>query len=148
MDVNICDGGGESPLGLALWTNQFPVAQQLLDGGASIESTCRSSPGLLYLAIVREKAKAARYLLDNGADFMNKCVMCVVCVCVMCTPLRTGDNDSFLIMALRHQLEDVADRMCELGADVNQTDSEGNSPLWVALRSKQEAVAAKLVRYD
>ncbi len=60
---------------------------------------------------------------------------------------RTPQNESLLILALRHQLEDVADRLCELGVDVNQADSEGNSPLWVALRSKQEAVAAKLVHY-
>ncbi len=60
--------------------------------------------------------------------------------------LRTPENESLLILALRHQLEDVADRLCELGVDVNQADSGGNSPLWVALRSKQEAVAAKLVQ--
>jgi len=58
---------------------------------------------------------------------------------------RTPANESFLIAAIRHSLEDVADRLCELGVDVNQADSDGNSPLWVALRSKQEAVAAKLV---
>ena len=39
----------------------------------------------------------------------------------------------------------MADRLCELGVEVNQSDQQGNSPLWVALRSKQEAIAAKLV---
>ncbi len=71
----------------------------------------------------------------------------MMCVCVMCALPRTGADDSFLIMALRHGLEDVAYRMCELGADVNQADTKGNSPLWVALRSNQEAVAAKLVSH-
>lgn len=76
VDVDIRDGGGESPLGLALWTDQFPVAQQLIDTGAHIEATSANATGLLYLAIVREKAKAARYLLDNGADFKKR-YLCV-----------------------------------------------------------------------
>ncbi len=74
VDTDIRDGGGECPLGLALWTDQFSVAQQLLDAGAQIEATSSNAPGLLYTTIVREKAKAARYLLDNGADFKKKCV--------------------------------------------------------------------------
>lgn len=129
LNINLRDGLEETPLSLALWTNQFLVAQELMDAGADIESIDSDSPSMLYVAIVREKAKAARYLLDNGADFKKR------------TPL----NESFLIAAIRHRLEDVADRLCELGVDVNQADHSGNSPLWVALRSKQEAVAARLI---
>ena len=72
--------------------------------------------------------------------------MCV-CVCTKTPSLcsRTPQNESFLIVSIRHRLEDVADRLCELGVDVNQADHLGNSPLWVALRSKQDAVAARLV---
>ena len=50
-------------------------------------------------------------------------------------------------MAIKHQLEPVADRLCDLGAEVGVADAAGNSPLWVALRSRQESIAAKLVRY-
>ena len=34
LNVNLYDGRGETPLGLALWTEQFDVARQLLDAGA------------------------------------------------------------------------------------------------------------------
>lgn len=74
LNVNLRDGSEETPLSLALWTNLFMVAQELLDAGADIESTDSDAPGMLYVAIVREKAKAARYLLDNGANFKKKYV--------------------------------------------------------------------------
>lgn len=58
---------------------------------------------------------------------------------------RTAQNETLLLVAIRHQLEPVADRLCDLGAEVGVSDASGNSPLWVALRSRQESVAAKLV---
>lgn len=48
-------------------------------------------------------------------------------------------------MAIRHQLEEVADRLCEMGSDVGAVDVSGNSPLWVALRSRQQKIASRLV---
>ena len=33
LNVNLYDGRGETPLGLALWTEQFDVARQLLEAG-------------------------------------------------------------------------------------------------------------------
>ena len=59
---------------------------------------------------------------------------------------RTSQNETLLLVAIRHQLESVADRLCDLGAEVGVVDSSGNSPLWVALRSRQETIASKLVR--
>lgn len=51
-------------------------------------------------------------------------------------------------MAIKHKLEGVADHLCEvLGTELSSKDGQGNSPLWVALRSRQEAIASKLVRY-
>lgn len=52
-----------------------------------------------------------------------------------------------LLVAIKHQLEPVADRLCDLGAEVGVADANGNSPLWIALRSRQESIAAKLVGY-
>ena len=61
---------------------------------------------------------------------------------------RTAQNETMLLLAIRHQLEPVADRLCDLGAEVGVADSSGNSPLWVALRSRQKSIAAKLVRKE
>ena len=56
-------------------------------------------------------------------------------------------NETLLLVAIRHQLEEVADRLCDIGSEVGVADASGNSPLWVALRSRQEAIACKLVSY-
>ena len=58
---------------------------------------------------------------------------------------RTADNETLLLLAIRHQLHPVVDKLCDMGADLSICDCKGNSPLWVALRSRQEACAAKLV---
>ena len=58
---------------------------------------------------------------------------------------RTPENETHLLIAIRHQLERVADKLCEMGIDLSAADTQGNSPLWVALRSRQETIATKLV---
>lgn len=35
-----------------------------------------------------------------------------------------------------------------MGVDLTVTDHQGNSPLWVALRSRQESIASNLVSTD
>ncbi len=61
---------------------------------------------------------------------------------------RTPQNESLLLLAVKHRLEVVADHLCEvLGMELSMADSKGNSPLWVALRSRQEAIATKLVSF-
>ena len=58
---------------------------------------------------------------------------------------RTADNETLLLLAIRHQLHSVVDKLCGMGADLSVSDRKGNSPLWVALRSRQETCAEKLV---
>ena len=72
LNVNVKDGNEETPLSLSLWTDQFEVANQLLKQGADIECADSEEPGLLYVSIMREKAQAALFLLDNGADFKKR----------------------------------------------------------------------------
>lgn len=130
LNLNVEDGSNETPLSLALWTQQFAIAEQLIKSGADIECVDREEPGLLYVAILREVSQAAMFLLENGADYKK----------------RTPQNESLLLLAVKHKLEVVADHLCEvLGAELSSADSKGNSPLWVALRSRQENIASKLV---
>ena len=50
-----------------------------------------------------------------------------------------------LLMAIRLQLEPVVDALCKRGADGNSSDENGNTPLWIALKSRQMDIAATLV---
>ena len=45
LNVNLRDGQDETPLSLALWTDQFDIAHQLLRVGADIECVDRDEPG-------------------------------------------------------------------------------------------------------
>ena len=83
--MNLQDGVGESALGLALWSDQFEVAQRLLEVGADIEKTDSEDPGLLYVAVLREKQHACLFLLKNGADFKKRCyaILCSDVTCII-----------------------------------------------------------------
>ncbi len=72
LNVNLLDGNKESPLSLALWSQQFDIATQLLGSGADQEATDTEDPGLLYRAILREQQKAALFLLENGANYKQR----------------------------------------------------------------------------
>ena len=78
------------------------------------------------------------------------CVMMYNITSPVCS-VRTPQNESLLLLAIRHKLETVADKLCEmLGTDISAIsadDNSGNTPLWVALRSRQESIASKLVRF-
>ena len=50
-------------------------------------------------------------------------------------------------MAIRLQLEPVVDSLCKRGADVNSSDHNGNTPLWIALKSRQMDIASTLVSF-
>lgn len=72
-------------------------------------------------------------------------------VCRLPFDFRTPRNESLLLLAIRHKLERVADQLCELlGSDISTMSAAagggGNTPLWVALRSRQLSIASKLVR--
>ena len=60
-------------------------------------------------------------------------------------PYRTVDNESYLVLAIKHQLQSLVKCLCEKGVDLGTPDTNGNVPLWVALRSKQENIASMLV---
>ncbi len=50
-----------------------------------------------------------------------------------------------ILMAIHLQLEPVVDALCKRGTDVNGSDENGNTPLWIALKSRQLDIAATLV---
>ena len=59
---------------------------------------------------------------------------------------RTKQDKTILQMAIEKELGPVVENLCQLGADVNGTDKDGNTPLLIALRSKQFDIASILVR--
>ena len=61
------------------------------------------------------------------------------------TTCRIIDDESYLVLAIKHQLQPLVKSLCEKGVDLGTVDRTGSVPLWVALRSKQENIASMLV---
>ena len=74
LNIGLSDGAEETPLSLALWTNQLEVALKLIDSGADLECPRRDGNTLLYYAIVREQASACLFLLNHGANYKKRLV--------------------------------------------------------------------------
>lgn len=60
---------------------------------------------------------------------------------------RTAESETPLQLAIHCRLGDVVDALCTRGVDMSAPDRLGNCPLWAALDSGQENIAAILVRH-
>ncbi|KAI0209082.1 Rabankyrin-5 [Lamellibrachia satsuma] len=61
--------------------------------------------------------------------------------------IRTKDNQTCLELAIKRHLVAVVDQLCKQGAAVNETDDNGDCPLWQALDTGQEDIASLLVQH-
>ena len=66
-DFNIRDSEGQTPLELALWTQQHQIARSLIDAEADINGASDQQT-LLHKAIKRKDLVSCLFLLENGAD--------------------------------------------------------------------------------
>lgn len=74
-DFNIVDSEGQSPVWIALLTQQFNVARSLIEGGADMNSRNTDHLTLLHRSIMRKDAEAALFLLSLGADINSRYAM-------------------------------------------------------------------------
>ncbi|UYV61362.1 ANKFY1 [Cordylochernes scorpioides] len=138
-NFNMADSSGETPLSLAVKNSLMDIAEQLLAGGASVNSQLSGGITLLHRSILDQDPQAALFLLDHGADntaFAPDTVFC-----------RTSEKETPLELAVKRHLPAVVEALCQRGADLSTPDQSGNSPLWVALETGQEDVASILVQY-
>ena len=74
-DFNIVDSEGQSPVWIALLTQQYNVARSLIEGGADMNSRNTDHLTLLHRSIMRKDAEAALFLLSLGADIDSRYAM-------------------------------------------------------------------------
>lgn len=130
-DFNLKTAEGDSPLSQALALGRKSLVPILIKGGADMNARNGQDLTLLHQAILKEDAETACFLLDQGAD-MNA---------------LTGEQESPLQLAIHLRLPTVVDSLCSLGVSFSSPDNKGDAPLWTALESEQDAVAAVLVRH-
>jgi uncharacterized protein len=116
-DINACSGNGNSGgitcLTQAVVTNNLPVVQLLLSRGASVNAKDWRSKTALILACEKSYCTIAEALLAAGATATNQLLLHAV--------LRGKHSADAKLELLRLLLQ--------LGADVNEVDAEGATPL-------------------
>lgn len=131
-DFNLKTANGDSPLSLALAVDEVKdLVPVLIKGGADVNARNGQDLTLLHLAILKEDAETAVFLLNQSAD-MNA---------------LTGEQESPLQLAIHCRLPQVVDSLCTFGVSFSSPDTKGDPPLWTALESEQDEIAAVLVRH-
>ena len=130
-DVGLLNGlkaAAEVPLMFAAGYNaNEKVIELLLEKGADMEA--KSSNGgtpLLFAVLNKEKEKVTELLLKSGASVSAGMLVCAA-----------GDNAN----------EKVTELLLKIGVDVNETDSDGKTPLMCAARySGNEKIVSILLQ--
>lgn len=130
-DLNIKNSRDQTPLLIALDSEQHSIAQTLIDEGANVNVVNSEGLTLLHQALIKKDMRSAMFLLNYGADIH----------------MRTRENETPLQLAVKNQIESVVVEICSKGADVNVLDENGNTPLWMALESGNEDIASFLVQF-
>ncbi|KAL7303077.1 hypothetical protein TKK_0004292 [Trichogramma kaykai] len=122
------DRRGETPLGLAVLaeSRDKEILRALIEAGADIEQRNDEGYTALHTSINSENSDYAIFLIENGADLNS--------------PTSSGETP--MQMSVHCRLADVVEALCRRGADVN-----AGCPLWDALDSGQEQVAATLIAH-
>lgn len=123
--VNARDTQGGTALGYALWRGMHRVAEKLVKLGAGVAGD--EGALLLREAIERKKTDAALFILKNGARTDSLVV------------------SNCLELAVKNGLKQVVAELCKRGVAKDAPDSEGNRPIWTALKNGFEDVANVLV---
>lgn len=109
------------------------VARLLMEGQANMNTKNDAGFTLLHLAIMNGDEKGAVYLLNNSADIN----------------INTPTNQTPLELAIRNRLAQVVRLICQKDYDLkNSKCSNGDPPIWLALRNRDENIASILVEYN
>ncbi|CAB0036140.1 unnamed protein product [Trichogramma brassicae] len=122
------DRRGETPLSLSVLaeSRDKEILRALIEAGADIEQRNDEGYTALHTSINSENSDYAIFLIENGADLNS--------------PTSSGETP--MQMSVHCRLADVVEALCRRGADVN-----AGCPLWDALDSGQEQVAATLIAH-
>ncbi len=124
--INAFSSDGFSPLGLACFFGQFPIAAYLLANGASVDTPSNNDFKVapIHSAAARKNLEIAKLLIENGANIDAQQMSGV-------RPLHSAaHNNDFPMVTL----------LVENGADVNAKTNEDKSPLQMAEEHNFETV--------
>ena len=115
--VNVIDKDGRTALWQAAWNGKEDIVILLLQHNATVDIEDKYIGGALHAAASRGRTKIVSLLLDHGAS-INR----------ICHPRQ----DSALWLATRDVHVDTVRLLIDRGADIDQQNSAGTSPLGIA----------------
>ncbi|CAK9295990.1 unnamed protein product [Gordionus sp. m RMFG-2023] len=169
LDLNIIDYDDQTPLSLALKSQNYEIATKLIFNGSDINLVHPGGKTLLEICITENDENGAIFLLENGANLHSANQLDLV-----------SSNTSHLFeLSIKRGLIGVVKALCQLGVDVNcllsynnahdlndatilndhqnqngfinhpESDKKGDMicPLWLSLILNKYDIACVLVQY-
>jgi quinoprotein dehydrogenase-associated probable ABC transporter substrate-binding protein len=130
-DANLADRSGWTPLMWATWGDSPALVEMLLAHHAKLAATDHDGLTPLGVAAQNGKAKAARVLLEAGAD-VN-------------APVAKGGYTPLMLAAISGSNE-LATSLIEHGAKVNAANPGGVTALMIAAAGNRSTIAGVLVK--
>jgi quinoprotein dehydrogenase-associated probable ABC transporter substrate-binding protein len=130
-DANLPDRSGWTPLMWATWGDSPALVEMLLAHHAKLDATDNDGLTPLGIAAQNGKAKAARALLDAGAD-VN-------------APVAKGGYTPLMLASISGSNE-LATSLIEHGAKVNAANPGGVTALMIAAAGNRSTIAGLLVK--
>lgn len=125
-DINQVDADGNRPLHVASAQGEHVIIQMLIKAGAEIDAPDRQGHSALYVAIMASRPRVAELLIKQGARYdVNQLLHEVV---------KNGQSQ-----------RDILRLLVNLGADLNQRDAEGSTPLIKAIQGGNRVLVKNLI---
>jgi len=129
---NVKNNYGETPIMLAAKNNDIVLVKLLVSKGVSINSKDGKGNPVLTEAVNKNNPEFVRYLLENGASVNVK-------------DMWMNKEKTALMIAIENYANmDIIELMVAKGADLNAKDSDGNTPLMIAV-DRNNLPAVKLL---
>lgn len=155
VDINLRDSNGNTPLFLASRHGHFHIVQFLIENGADVNVKCQNRITPLWAAAKRRSIKIINLLIDKGAE-MNLLAASVLKDNIFFeTYFKTGGNvnQKFGDLSLIHVVastgagREIVEILIANGADVNEKNEQGWTPLHLAATCRNPQTAEALITH-
>ncbi|XP_029036121.1 uncharacterized protein LOC117603560 isoform X1 [Osmia lignaria lignaria] len=149
-NTELTDEMGFTPLHVAASQGCKGILDSMIQHGAALNKQCKYGNTPLHLACQNNEVETVEILINKGVD-----LNCLNSVGKIDVPLRT-DSDSFLFLFQRLQSPihiaaemghtDICELLLAAGANIEQREQSGRTPLYIAARGSFTAIVDMIIK--